>query len=437
MGEQVSKQKISNDSFLVLVFAIGLMLSPDTLAMLGNFFGKTGNIGFFLIIFSLIIYLILLSQYKHFVIFLSESLSDIKILKKTMGITSAFFPFFVKSIAVIFLSTGLLVSSGFVFNEVFLYWFPNFGFAFILLGLILGLQFLPVKVTLYSQVAFCVISISGLLVLIISGIMQADQLIDLKPGDIDYLTDGFGSGTYFLPLLFFIGFEMGFPVWNNSDQNVPQKNSILFMAVIFMGMLFILWGYVLLLYIPMEKLMDTSIPHMIAAKNILGAPGRFIMGVIVISGSLAAVNALFTAISQQGSMLLQIKMLPGNIKISKIIILSLTLIIAGMMAGGMAGAEELETFIRASLILWLISYSMISIFYIFILSKSNKRYHTNFLLKTVISVMCLLILGITILILTIMDDKPILILKFLGVALFISLIPGFILMLRDAKTFKK
>jgi len=136
-------------------------------------------------------------------------------------------------------------------------------------------------------------------------------------------------------------------------------------------------------------------------------------------------------------MLLQIKMLPDNIKISKIIILSLTLIIAGMMAGGMAGAEELETFIRASLILWLISYSMVSIFYIFILSKSNKRYHTNFLLKIVISVMCLLILGITILILTIMDDKPILIFKFLGVALFISLIPGFIFMLRDAETFKK
>lgn len=431
MGEQVSKQKIGNDSFLVFVFAVGIMISPDTLAMLGNFFGATGNRGFFLIIFSLIIYLILLSQYKHFFIFSSERLHEIKMLKKTVGTTPLFFSFFVKIIAVIFMSTGLLVSSGFVFNEVFLYWFPNFGFAFILLGLLLGLQFLPVKAVLYSQVAFCVISISGLLILIISGIIQADQLIDLKPGDIDYSTNGFGSGTYFLPLLFFIGFEMGFPVWNKSDQNVPQKNSILFMAVIFMGVLFILWGYVLLLYIPMEKLMDTSIPHMIAAKNILGAPGRFIMGIIVISGSLAAVHALFTTISQQGSMLLKRKMLPGNMKISKIIILSLTLIIAGMMAGGMAGAEELETFIRASLILWLISYAMISVFYIHLLSKTSKRYYSHLLIKKIISVMCLLILGISILILTLMDDKPILIFKFLGVALFISLIPGVLFRLKD------
>jgi hypothetical protein len=103
MGEQASNQKIGNDSFLVLVFAIGLMLSPDTLAMLGNFFGKTGDRGFFLIIFSLIIYLILFSQYKQFFIFSSESLSDIKMLKKTVGTTSALFPFFVKIIAVIFL----------------------------------------------------------------------------------------------------------------------------------------------------------------------------------------------------------------------------------------------------------------------------------------------------------------------------------------------
>ena len=31
MGEQVSKQKTGSDSFLVFVFAIGIMISPDTL----------------------------------------------------------------------------------------------------------------------------------------------------------------------------------------------------------------------------------------------------------------------------------------------------------------------------------------------------------------------------------------------------------------------
>ncbi len=294
MGEQVSKQKTGSDSFLVFVFAIGIMISPDTLALVGNFFGKTGNIGFFLIIFSAIIYFTLLSQYKQFFIFSS----DIDILKSKMGYIPLLILFFVKIIVVIFLSTGLLVSSGFVFNEVFLYWFPNFGFAFILLGLLLGLQFLPAKAVLYSQVAFCVIPILGLFILIIAGLIQADQFVYFKSGDMDYSAKGFGLSAYFLPLLFFIGFEMGLPIWNKSDQNVVKINYTLFMAVIFMGMIFILWGYVLLLHVPVEKLIGTSIPHMIAAKNILGDPGRFIMGTIVISGSLAAIHALFTSISK-------------------------------------------------------------------------------------------------------------------------------------------
>jgi len=81
----------------------------------------------------------------------------------------------------------------------------------------------------------------------------------------------------------------------------------------------------------------------------------------VISGSLAAVHALFTIISKQSSQHLKIARLPENIKVAKILIIFLALIIAGMMAGGMAGEEELETFIRASLILWLISYAMMSL----------------------------------------------------------------------------
>ncbi|MEN8212483.1 MAG: hypothetical protein ABFR31_12255 [Thermodesulfobacteriota bacterium] len=433
MDSQVIKQNTGTDSILVFVFAIGVMLSPDTLVMLGNFFGKTGNIGFFLIIFSATIYFTLISQYKQLFIFPSDDLSDIDILKTAMGAIPAFFPFFVKTIVVVFLSTGLFVSSGFVFNEVFLYWFPNFGFAFVLLGLLLGLQFLPDKAILYLQIGFCAIPIFGLLILIIAGIIQADQFVDFKLGDIDYSIDSLGLGTLFLPLLLFIGFDLGFNIVNKSEQKPLKNSNILFIAVIFMGMLFLLWGYVLLLYVPVGKLIDTSIPHMIAAKSILGDPGRFIMGGIVISGSLAAVHALFTTVSKQGSILFKIDKLPGNIKISKIIILSLTLIIAGMMAGGLAGEDQLETFIRASFILWLILYAMISISHILTLGKPAKRYHNNFLLNKTVSVMCLFILGITILILTILDDKPILIFKFLGVALFISLIPAVLLRLKENK----
>jgi hypothetical protein len=47
--------------------------------------------------------------------------------------------------AVVFLATGLLVSSGFAFNEIFVYWFPNFGFAYLFLAILCSLQFFPKK----------------------------------------------------------------------------------------------------------------------------------------------------------------------------------------------------------------------------------------------------------------------------------------------------
>ncbi len=272
----------------------------------------------------------------------------------------------------------------------------------------------------------------GLLILIIAGIIQTDQLIQFNPESIAYSINNVGLDTFFMPLLFFIGFDLGFTVWIKSDQKHPGKFNVLSTAVIFMCILFVLWGYVSLKYVPAEKLINTSIPHMIAAKNILGDPGRFIMGVIVISGSLAAVHALFTIISKQSSLLLKIARLPENTKVAKIFIIFPALIIAGMMAGGMAGEEELETFIRASLILWLTSYAMISLSHIIILSQSPQRHQRAWPKK--ISIMCLLILGTGILILTIMDDNSMLILKFLGGALFISFIPGVLLMLRDKMT---
>jgi L-asparagine transporter-like permease len=431
MGKQVVQQKNGIDGLLLFVFAIGIMVSSDTLVVLGNFFGKTGNVGFFLIIFSAIIYLALLSQYKQLFIFSPVHSSDIEILKTVIGTLLAFFPFIVKIIAIVFLSIGLLVSSGFVFNEVFLYWFPNFGFAFILLGLLFSLQFLPDKVVSYLQIGFAGIPIFGLLILIIAGIIQTDQLIHFKPGNIEYSINSTGLNTSLLPLLFFVGVDLGLSICSKSDKKQSGKYNIIFAAVIFMCILFGLWGYVSLKFVPSEKLIHTSIPHMIAAKNILGDPGRFIMGTIVISGSLAAIHALFTIIARQSSQLLNTNMFPKNIWRPKIIIIFPALIIAGMMASGMAGEEELETFIRASLILWLMSYALISLSHIIILRRSTKRHQTVLLFQKTIGTMCLLILGISILILTLMDDKPILILKFLGAALFISFITGILFMLKN------
>ena len=407
------------------------MLNFDTLAMLGNFFGQTGNFGFFLIFLSATIYLVLIAQYKRLFKLFPGYSSDIEIVKDIMGILPGFFLFFVKIIAVIFLSTGLLVSSGFVFNEVFLYWFPNFAFAFILLGLLLGLQFLPDKIKFFFQIGFVSISIFGLLFLIIagiiqSGIIQTDQIIAFKPDNTDYLFMSTRLNIFFMPILLFIGFDLGCVVFNKTDMLYSKTVHSIFFAVSFMCILFALWGFVSLESVAPQKLANTSIPHMIAARNILGDLGRSIMGIIVISGSLAFVHTLFTFISKQGTIIIKAIRLPKKINGSKILILSITLIIAGLMAAGLAGDEKLETFIRASLILWMISYAIISLSYILSFSRPGQKYYIGILFSKAKSLFFLLILVVCILILIGTDDNPILIVKFIGLSFLTSFILGIV-----------
>jgi hypothetical protein len=43
-------------------------------------------------------------------------------------------------LAAVFLATATLVASGFVFNEVFAQHFPNFAFAFLMLGTLLAIN---------------------------------------------------------------------------------------------------------------------------------------------------------------------------------------------------------------------------------------------------------------------------------------------------------
>ncbi len=424
MGGHLNKQKPGMEFCLPFVFSIGVMLSVDTLALLGNFLGKTGYFGFLLIIISAMIYLGLLSRYNHLFNLFPRHSADFEIVANVMGPMPAFLLFFVKIIAVIFLSTGLLVSSGFVFNEVFLYWFPNFAVAFILLGLLSGIQFLPFKGKFFFQIGFVAISICGLLFLIVAGIIQSDQILTIQPGEIDDTFVETKLNGIFLPLLLFVGFDLGFIGYNKSGGPESLRYHSIFFAVFFMCILFILWGFVSLETMTLQKLASTSIPHMIAARNILGDMGRVIMGIIVISGSLAVVNALFSFISEQGRHISKAILFPKKINGSKILILLIALTIAGLMAGGLAGYEKLETFIRASLIFWMISYTLVSLSSMRCLKSPGNKNHVDILFKKVKSIIFLLILVISILILIGTDDKSIHIARFIGLSFLLSLIPG-------------
>ena len=59
-------------------------------------------------------------------------------------------------------STGTLAIAGYVFNEVFVYWFPNLGFSFCVLVVLLTLNLLSPKVAKTAQLFFVAVALLGL-----------------------------------------------------------------------------------------------------------------------------------------------------------------------------------------------------------------------------------------------------------------------------------
>ena len=128
----------------------------------------------------------------------------------------------------------------------------------------------------------------------------------------------------------------------------------------FLALAGFLWGKtglaVGLAFVPAQKLSERAIPHLIAARKILGDTGRIIMGLTIIFGSLAGIHALFTDIVHRVKDLAERKIIPEKLNRPKTVIILLTLTTGLMMGLGLAGSDVLETLIRFSLILWFLSH---------------------------------------------------------------------------------
>ncbi|MCG8639778.1 MAG: hypothetical protein MI862_08575 [Desulfobacterales bacterium] len=402
------------------LFGAGIMLSPDTLVMAGGFYGNTGMIGILAVAAAGLAYLLFLPQYV-------DTLSPV--LKQGQGTGKPerpmqsflmIFSLTVKIAAVLFLATGMLVSSGFIFNEVFVYWFPNFGFAFLLLFVLAGFQFLSQNTVIRLQLSFVGIVISGLLILIIAGFFSLPDPTRMTVSGTAFSPNN-PVDMVFIPLLIFIGLDMGMNLFDRKKETTKLQLAV---SVGLVLLLIAAWGIVALKFVPMERLSQTTISHIIVSRSILGNTGRIIMGVIVIAGTLAAVNALFTSIKMQLAGIIEAggeasglaRVAPtagiGVIGIS----------IAVLMAGGLAGYTVLETLIRGALIFWLSFYALISLVHlkrVTAASVDNGLKYSLKIIKNIIPAMVFLS-GIIMLVLT--NDESIALITFSAILFGITLI---------------
>ncbi|RUM43678.1 MAG: hypothetical protein DSY80_05285, partial [Desulfocapsa sp.] len=252
-------------------------------------------------------------------------------------------------------ATALLVTSGYTFNEVFLYWFPNFGFAFLLLALLTLLQFLPVKQIHRVQLFFVSLAGMGILILGIYGTISPDKSM----GFIFRMPEQFSASglSSALLLLFFAGSNL----LRGKEKGRPYLLGIALLV-------FLPWMFASLAHVNPERLAISTIPFMTASRTIMGDAGRQIMGVVVIAGSCAAFTGFTLLCRQKIEELSQNMMAPSFLAAGgqRWLLPPLIAVVAGAcMATGLAGDELLEILLRSTLLLWLLCYCFVGVAAVF------------------------------------------------------------------------
>ena len=367
---------VFNNTTLSYLFSIALasslVFSPHQLTLLGNGLGAVGPGFLFAILFGILIHLATVKSYRDLLTEFPEPGGDIKGLEAWLGFRFASVVAICGKLPLaVFASTGLLVSAGFVFNEVFVYWFPNFTFAYLVLAVALGTNLFGKKAVKTGLVIAVGTAGLGLFVLTLAGFLKP-----ANPGIVLWKTSQFDYRHLTAGITLLIGFDMALLGQDDLKENPLQCMKAITVSIAACGVLLAVWGLAGLIHVPTAKLASSTIPHMVAARTLLGQPGRILMGVVVISGVFGAVTALLYASRRLIGRLTKNSALIKDLKHIKIVEKGSLILIAGatslLMACGMAGSPLLEVYIKGGLVLWLVLYAAIHGAAIYSLRRTNK-----------------------------------------------------------------
>lgn len=352
-----------------LSWMLGLLLAPHTLTLLGNLVGAYQYLFFVGLALAVGLYWINARSVTRVTDGSQTSYPGNRNTAVTLLLLAS------RTISTIALSTVLLVTAGFVFNETFVYWFPNFAFAFALLGVVLAVHLWGPSAALKLQLGATAIVLFGLISLITVGLWGGvgsgwgvgdDVAVSFKPHGIAAVW------------LLFAGFDLCLiPTGTNQRLQARTVQWALMATALMMG----LWAVICLLYVPAAKLADSFIPHLLAARNAGGEAGRALMGTVVIAGSVAAVNALFKSMGELlTGFSIRWRRYTGykypNIFERHAFWASFVAAAVGvMMASGMAGTEEIDLYVQAGFILWIFYYGGMNLSALMKYHRHSRRRH--------------------------------------------------------------
>jgi amino acid transporter len=350
---------VNRNYVIAAAWVTGMLFAPDNLIVLGNSAGGAGA-GFILLLFiAVLVYLSHLRNYMKIAAFKPGAAGEFEWLADNLNpAAAAVFSIVPRILSAVCLATATLVAAGFVFNEVFVRQFPNFAFAFLMLGILLAINLYQRNLSGKIQILLSGTAVAGVFILAVLGILAW-----LKTYQVAYPVLVMPSWkSAFSVLLLFVGFDLLYFIPNPYTRNPSVFGRYLVVGLLVAGITFCLWGVASFLHVSPERLTGTYIPHILAAKAIWGQSGRIIMGLVIICGTGAAVNALFSAVAGMMADLSRkdsLSFLPRVFSRSAVTLILLTTVTALMMALGVAGTDELDTYLRSGLILWLLNYAVI------------------------------------------------------------------------------
>ncbi len=380
------------DRYYPFLLGMGLILSPLNLAALGNAAGLTGS--YFPIVLLSVLAVHLLTAQSYQALFDAGPGEG----REASPDTPRADPFLTLllgsrlSLAITAVPL-ILVSAGFIFNELFLYWFPNFGFAYGMLIILLLLNLLGEKSVLRTQFFLVGIAFVGIWLISTIGLWS----VFFTPEAVKHSNPE--SGPAFpgiaTALLIFVGFDLTHSNRYGESRSFSRFPFRMATVLVVSGLSFLLWGIVSLLHVSASDLVETTVAHIVAARNILGEPGTRIMGVVVLAGSGAAVNALFFSIPRLLAGLPDGENKPASAKQAKpkaIFLILLGGLIALVMALGLAGEPELEVALKAALLLWLTQNAFVHL--LVLIRKRRDRMKTAFSRTAPLTGLVLLTVGL-------------------------------------------
>jgi hypothetical protein len=379
----MNEQNMSPKSLLITAcMSMGFMISPLSLVVLGNSAGLTGQLLLWILPFIAMINLWTASIYIRFrqVLCPSGSLKpNDSTLKSKWILTilqlSSLIPFCIGA------STLILAMAGYVFNEIFLFWFPNLLFSICFLILVVTVNLLGSSISRIFQSLAVVIFLGSMLLLLILGILNWEDSV-FETQNIPFMIFVDWRPVFFVFWLFMAA-ELSL-YHDEVYQSVRAQPISLLFAFVGCFVIFWLWGLASLYFASLERLAESTVPHSLVARAISEENGRKIMGVAILTGSFASVNILLAGVtsamasmakSRQIFSILNRKVFGGNAAM-----LILFLGILCMLLTGMAGKEFTNTFTNSGFYVWLISYAGINLFALWQLPHSGVNKNKTLIL---------------------------------------------------------